>query len=112
MDGLDKVWVPVEKWWPRIGEPLLHDYMYDEFKVDRDYALAISLIDYAYSFRTPQVLIPYNLVNPPHPEMDRGMDWKVICEADWKDLPVTDTVDFGTWPKVHGEVQEEWKSSW
>lgn len=95
MATIDKVWIPRSYWWNISG---MYDYVKSNFpSIDLDISMHLSLIDGHEP--VTQLLIPTYLLS------GHGLDLKVTCKENWRNLPDTTRVDYHSWPKVHGTPQ-------
>ncbi|KAF4805908.1 hypothetical protein CGCSCA5_v014914 [Colletotrichum siamense] len=99
VDSIPKVWVPKQYWWNIQGMYTWADKTFTKKTKNFDFDNVLRLSQIGNYEPTKQLLIPTYLLS------GKGMDLKVTCRANWKDLPSNKPVDYSKWPKVLGVPQ-------
>ncbi|KAF4897307.1 hypothetical protein CGCVW01_v013749 [Colletotrichum viniferum] len=99
VDSIPKVWVPKQYWWNIQGMYKWADKTFTKKTKNFDFDNVLRLSKIGNYEPTKQLLIPTYLLS------GKGMDLKVTCKANWKDLPSNKPVDYSKWPKVLGIPQ-------
>ncbi|KAH9237565.1 hypothetical protein K456DRAFT_1721234 [Colletotrichum gloeosporioides 23] len=99
VDSIPKVWVPKQYWWNIQGMYTWADKTFTKKTKNFDFDNVLRLSQIGNYEPTKQLLIPTYLLS------GKGMDLKVTCKANWKDLPSNKPVDYSKWRKVLGIPQ-------
>ncbi|KAJ0276413.1 hypothetical protein CBS470a_010820 [Colletotrichum nupharicola] len=99
VDSIPKVWVPEQYWWNIQGMYTWADKTFTKKTKNFDFDNVLRLSQIGNYEPTKQLLIPTYLLS------GKGMDLKVTCKANWKDLPSNKPVDYSKWRKVLGIPQ-------
>ncbi|KAI8288776.1 hypothetical protein K4K60_010266 [Colletotrichum sp. SAR11_57] len=99
VDSIPKVRVPKQYWWNIQGMYTWAEKTFTKTTKNFDFDNVLRLSQIGNYEPTKQLLIPTYLLS------GKGMDLKVTCKANWKDLPSIKPVDYSKWPKVLGAPQ-------